>query len=133
MSKTRDVELLILTHFADDKEHSVAEFRQEAIRLGLIPEQDYSAVYNALFRLKEDPRVKAVSKGVYVITSADGITDALYSIETNIDYFASIDLSTVTEEQYQDYMQQLFKIRRSLTIDLKKLELIILENSKNRG
>ena len=50
MSKTRDVETLILTYFADDKEHTVAEFKEVAVKKELIPQRDYSAVYNALYR-----------------------------------------------------------------------------------
>lgn len=130
MSKTRDVETLILTYFADDKEHTVAEFKGVAVEKGLIPQRDYSAVYNALYRLKGNPRVQVVSKGIYRITPASRLEEALNFLENSIEHFSEQDIVNFSEEEYTKCLQEMMTIRRSLTICLRELELVILENKR---
>lgn len=130
MSKTRDVETLILTYFADDKEHTVAEFKEVAVKKGLIPQRDYSAVYNALYRLKGNPRVQVVSKGIYRITPASRLEEALNFLENSIEHFSKLDIVNFSEEEYTKCLQEMMTVRRSLTICLRELELIILENKR---
>lgn len=130
MSKTRDVETLILTYFADDKEHTVAEFKEVAVRKELIPQRDYSAVYNALYRLKGNPRVQVVSKGIYRITPASRLEEALNFLENSIEHFSKLDIVNFSEEEYTKCLQEMMTIRRSLTICLRELELVILENKR---
>lgn len=130
MSKTRDVETLILTYFADDKEHTVAEFKEVAVKKELIPQRDYSAVYNALYRLKGNPRVQVVSKGIYRITPASRLEEALNFVENSIEHFSKLDIVNFSEEEYTKCLQEMMTVRRSLTICLRELELIILENKR---
>lgn len=130
MSKTRDVETLILTYFADDKEHTVAEFKEVAVRKELIPQRDYSAVYNALYRLKGNPRVQVVSKGIYRVTPASKLEEALNFLENSIEHFSKLDIVNFSEEEYTKCLQEMMTVRRSLTICLRELELIILENKR---
>ena len=130
MSKTRDVETLILTYFADDKEHTVAEFKEVAVKKELIPQRDYSAVYNALYRLKGNPRVQVVSKGIYRITPASRLEEALNFLENSIEHFSKLDIVNFSEEEYTKCLQEMMTIRRSLTICLRELELVILENKR---
>ena len=130
MSKTRDVETLILTYFADDKEHTVAEFKEVAVKKELIPQRDYSAVYNALYRLKGNPRVQVVSKGIYRITPASRLEEALNFLENSIEHFSKLDIVNFSEEEYTKCLQEMMTVRRSLTICLRELELIILENKR---
>ena len=130
MSKTRDVETLILTYFADDKEHTVAEFKEVAVKKELIPQRDYSAVYNALYRLKGNPRVQVVSKGIYRVTPASRLEEALNFVENSIEHFSKLDIVNFSEEEYTKCLQEMMTVRRSLTICLRELELIILENKR---
>lgn len=64
---------------------SYDEFRQEAIKRGIIADPNDSAISNAIFALKDNTRFETVDKGRYIIYKSDKGEKGM-SVECSIDF-----------------------------------------------
>lgn len=69
MSMVKEITNMILDVFGDDHMHTVKEIQEAAIERKIISPENTSAVRNALFKIKNHPRVELIGRGQYIIHS----------------------------------------------------------------
>lgn len=76
---------MLFDYFCDENLHTIDEFRQEAIKRGIIADPNDSAISNAIFALKDNTRFETVDKGRYIIYKSDKGEKGM-SVECSIDF-----------------------------------------------
>ena len=71
LSKVQEIKEMLFDYFCDENLHTIDEFRQEAIKRGIIADPNDSAISNAIFALKDNTRFETVDKGRYIIYKSD--------------------------------------------------------------
>ena len=75
MSMVSDIEKMLFEYFADGEMHTFEEYKDMAIKVNIIQEDNTSAIRNTLYKLKNNSNFKTVGKGKYVINPQENKND----------------------------------------------------------